>query len=424
MRWNWILEHFGLARPYRFERTILGFFALLLATATLVAALALHRNGELNAHTPRAAYFVYLGILDIVALAALRWTRVAAVLLVLSVVDLSLGVGSLALQTWDDQMASLLPENVSDPVRFTWHPLLQAVPIPSLSLVTSNGVRIHHTSQGTRGREPAPAEMRNHSIIAMFGGSSTYDIALSDGETWPDRLEQAIGKERFLVINHGVPGYSTVENLIQTIFYENTFDGLPRCAIYYVGWNDIRNAHINNLDPAFADFHLPSQVDSLRTRRIGGAHMTPSPLLTLAVRWIGAQVDTVRYSPTFSGEVKAGSDPALDADYRRNVEAISAINRGRGVRTIWVPQQLNRARLTGDGRYGWLPFVRDKDVWPLAQRFNAILAETAHSLSDVLIDIPDDAFGNVDFVDQGHFSAAGATKFANLLAPVVARECR
>src|SRR5205085_6492783 len=185
--------------------------------------------------------------------------------------------------------------------------------LPSLSLVTSNGVRLHHTSERTRGREPTAAELDRRTIVAVFGGSSTYDVALSEGETWADRLEQALG-ERFLVINHGVPGYSTVEHLIQTSFYQDKFGKRPRCAIYYVGWNDIRNAHIKDLDSAYADFHLPSQVDSLRVRRIGGGNVTVSPLLTTIARTVGALVDTVQYSWTLSGSVQASSDPALEAD--------------------------------------------------------------------------------------------------------------
>lgn len=408
---RWVLDHFGLARPYRFERTLLALAALLVLLATAVLALILWHAGELKPGTLRAAYFLYLGGLVLAALVMLRWTMLAMAVVALAAIELGLGIAT-----------RLLPENVSDPQRFAWHALLQAVPIPSLDLVTSNGVHIHHTSQGTRGREPSARELAGRTIIAAFGGSSTYDVALSDGETWTDRLEQALGG-RFLVINHGVPGYSTVEHVIQTAFYEDTFGRRPRCALYYVGWNDIRNAHIEHLDPAYADFHLPSQVDSLRTRRIGGGNVTFSPLLTELARLVSAQIDTVQYAWTLSGTVEPGSDPALEADFERNVRTISAINRERGVKTLWVGQLLNRARLQGDGRYGWLPYVRDKDVWPLQQHFNEILARTAKALDDPLVAAPIEAFDAADFVDQGHFSAEGARRFAGYIAPAVAREC-
>ncbi|MFI5029517.1 MAG: hypothetical protein ACHQPH_02325 [Reyranellales bacterium] len=408
---RWVLDHFGLARPHRFERTLLALVAVIVLLATGVLALVLWHAGELRPGTLRATYFFYLVGLVLAALVALRWTKLAMALLALAAIELGLGIAT-----------RLLPDNVSDPQRFAWHVLLQAVPIPSLDMVSSNGVRIHHTSQGTRGREPTEREMAERTVIAAFGGSSTYDIALSDGETWTDRLQQALG-DRFLVINHGVPGYSTVEHVIQTVFYEDTFGKQPRCALYYVGWNDIRNAHIKNLDAGYADFHLPSQVDSQRTRRLGGGNVTFSPLLTELARLVSAQIDTVQYSWTLSGTVEAGSDPALEADFQRNLRTISAINRERGVKTLWIGQLLNRARLQGNDMYGWLPYVRDKDVWPLQQRFNEILARTATPLDDPIIPAPIEPFGAADFVDQGHFSAQGARRFVGYVAPAVAREC-
>jgi hypothetical protein len=406
-----LLDHFGLVRPYRFERLLLALVALAVLAAIAIFAAVLLQAGGLTAGTQRATYFLYLLALVIAALALLSFPKLAMAVLALAALEIGLGIAT-----------RLLPENTSDPVRFVWHPLLQAVPMPSLDLTTSNGVRLRHTSQGTRGREPTERELVERTIIAVFGGSSGYDVALSDGETWADRLEQALG-ERFLVINHGVPGYSTVEHLVQTAFYQDKFGRKPRCALYYVGWNDIRNAHIRNLDPGYADFHLPSQVDSLRTRRLGGGNVTVSPLLTELARLVSALVDTVQYSWSLSGTISSGSDPALEADFERNVRAISAINRERGVRTLWVGQLLNRARLQGAGRYGWLPYVHDRDVWPLQARFNDILARTAEALDDPLIPVPIEAFGSADFVDQGHFSASGAAKFARYLAPVVSRDC-
>ena len=412
----------GLVRPYRFERTIPALLALLLLGLVAVSAVGLAMSGQLKLMTPRAAYFAYLAAVCLAAFALIGRPRLAACLLVLAAADLSLGMGSYLLQRMDGGGTTLLPNNASAEQRFRWHALLQAEPIPSLSIVTANGIAIHHTSQGTRGRELSPDEVASKPIVATYGGSSTYDVALGEGDTWSDRLAEALGPG-FAVVNNGVPGYTTVEHLIQTAFYPAKFGKLPSCAVYYVGWNDIRNAHLKNLDPAYADFHLPSQVDSLQTRRIGGAHLSVSPLLTILARLLSAQVDTVQYSWHLSGEVKAGSDPALEADFVRNIHAISAINRERGVKTIWIGQLLNLARLRGDGLYGWLPYVRDKDVWPLQARFDDILRREAAALGDTEIDLPVADFGPEDFVDQGHFSAAGARKFAARIAPIVRQEC-
>ena len=107
-------------------------------------------------------------------------------------------------------------------------------------------------------------------------------------------------------------------------------------------------------------------------RRIGGSHVTLSPVLTMLARLVSANVDTVRYfADPYGLKPRGDSDPVLEALYERNIRAISAINRERGVATVWVGQLVNRERLRGDGQYGWLPLVRDRDVWPLLQRLNA-----------------------------------------------------
>ena len=68
--------------------------------------------------------------------------------------------------------------------------------------------------------------------------------------------------------------------------------------------------------------------------------------------------------------------------------------------------------------------VRDRDVWPPLNRFNAELRDEARSLSDPYIEVDPDDFTPDDFVDQGHFSEAGAIKFVHLIAPQVADACR
>jgi hypothetical protein len=160
-------------------------------------------------------------------------------------------------------------------------------------------------------------------------------------------------------------------------------------------------------------------------RCVGGAHVTFSPLLTLLTRFVAANVDTARYfADPYGRPPVSGDDPDLDAIYKRNIAAISAINRRRGVATLWVDQLLNRERLTGDGQYGWLPLVRDRDLLPMQQKLNEVLKQTADGLGDTYVGIDPSSFVGTDFVDQGHFSARGAGRFADDLAPLVRQLCR
>jgi len=397
--------------------------ALLLAIVVAATAAVLAVSGELAAGGPRTLYFLWLLALLVLAMLLARWPKVGVPLLVLAALDFTWGMGSWALAPAGSP--SLLPPVEAETQRFKWHPLLQAVPIPGLAVTSATGLAIRHSSEGTRGRDPAPADLAAGQVVATFGGSATYDIGNGEGETWPDRLAEALKGDRLVVINHGVPGYTTAEHLIQTAYYADRFGRTPRCAVYFVGWNDLRNSHIPGLDPGYADFHLPSQVDSLTVRRVGGSQITFSPLLTVLARLVGAEVDIVRYAKDPYALAPAdGSDPALASIFGRNVRAISAINRQRGTATVWVGQIVNRERLKGEGLYGWLPRVRDRDVWPRLQELNQGLERIARELGDTYLAIPIDAFGNADFVDQGHFSAAGARRFAQYLAPVVRDACR
>jgi hypothetical protein len=408
-----LAAYLGVAPPYRFERAIPAFFAIVALVVTAAAASWFAFAGELVFAGPRAAYLAYLAVLLVAVLATVRWPKVSVTLLVLALVDLCWGLAS----------SALLPPVRSEPQRFAWHPLLQVVPIPSLKIVSSTGLAISHTSQGTRGREPAPGSLDGRIVVATYGGSTGYDIGVGEGDTWSDRLAEGLG-DRYFVVNHGVPGYTTFEHLMQTAFYQDKFDRQPACAIYYVGWNDLRNAHIPNLDPGYADFHLPSQVDSLKVRRVGGSHVTISPALTMLMRILSANLDTVRYfADPYAIEPRSGDDPALIAIFERNIRSISGINRQRGVATVWVGQLVNRDRLTGDGRYGWLPLVRDRDVWPMLQKFNAVLARTAGELGDRFVDLSIGSFTAADFVDNGHFSISGARRFAAALTPAAREAC-
>lgn len=412
-----LAAYFGLARPYRFERVIPSLIALVLMIALAIAACWLWSIGELLPG-PRANYFYYLGGVLVLALALVRWPKVAAVLLILAAFDFFWGIGS-----WGSA-APLLPPLQAETPRFRWHALLQVVPIPSLQIVSPNGLVISHTSEGTRGREPAPGSLDGRAVVATYGGSTTYDIGVGDGDTWSDQLDEALGRSGTFVVNNGVPGYTTVEHLIQTEFYQDKFGRKPRCAVYYVGWNDLRNAHIPHLDAAYADFHLPSQVDSLKVRRVGGWDVTISPLLTVVARFASAQIDTVQYSTDPKGPPGTGDDAAVLQLFERNVRTISAINRQRGIATVWVGQLINRAAFGGEGSYGWLPLVRDRDVPAMLDHLNAVLIRTAADLGDTGIAIAPDRFGQQDFIDNGHFNAHGARRFAEIIAPQVREACR
>jgi lysophospholipase L1-like esterase len=416
-----IKSFYGLTEPYDFTRAL----ALITAIALLcliVAAMAITAySGKLHWGTYRFIYFVYLASLAVAAGALSFAPKLAWPLIALSFIDFALGVGT-GLGHQLQIARSMLPiDNVKH--EFTFHPLLQVVPSPSYAGAELSPFIKHHDSYGLRGVERDKGRLKQQVVVAAVGGSTTYDIGVADGHTWPDVLERELGND-YAVLNHGVPGYSTAEHLIQTLFYLEPYDTTPQCAIYYVGWNDIHNAHIPNLDPGYADFHLMTKFVSMQARRKPLAAEV-SPLASTVVRYLQVWVDTIPAMEDFSGQPPMpGSDPRLERIFRRNLEAIAAINAKRGIKSIFVGQLLNRARLQDTKTEIWWPLIRDVDLLPLQIRFNGILKDTADATGSPALIVPIDEFQDSDFIDKGHFSEQGSQKFATMLAPLVRANCK
>lgn len=415
-----LLAYAGLVRPYRFERTLAVLTAFVLAVVLGAAAIHFWAADKLPFDSPRYWYFLYMAALIALALALVPWPRLAAVVLSLATLETAFGLGTAYLYKVGLLDQTVFPRIEEAENRFRWHPTLQGVPIPSDGAADE----MYHNASGQRGRERTSQSLNGKKTIALFGGSTTYDVANAEGETWGDRLEAILGADRFAVINHGVPGYSTAENVIQTAFYERTHGVEPRCAIYYVGWNDLRNSNVRGLDPGYADYHLPGQIDNLQSRRLRQSYVSFSPLLMLARYFLVVGFDTVRPIDRPSGEIGAGPDAAMEEIFRRNVQTISAINRQRGITTIWVGQVMDHRRLLAGEEWGWVPLLRPQDISPLILRLNAQLKREAEALGDIYVDISPQDFTSDDFVDHGHFVSTGSLKFAERLAPAVVAACR
>ncbi len=94
------------------------------------------------------------------------------------------------------------------------------------------------------------------------------------------------------------------------------------------------------------------------------------------------------------------------------------------LRFVFIGQLLNPAKLTSDGVSQWNARSRDKDLWPLQQKFNQLLEAQARQLRAGYIGLDVNAFTPSDFVDEGHFSVQGSAKFASLIADDIRRDCQ
>jgi len=419
----WLVRHLGLSHPYRFERTIAVAVALLLAIGSGAVVLAYGLANDVAAGSPAAWFFVYVGGLLALGIACAPWPRITMVVLSLAALELGIGLGAAMMAEHGRGAAvGIFPDRGVRSATRVWHPLLQVANVPTPA---GTRTRFHVDSQGLRGRERSPADLNDRIVIAVFGGSTTENIALSDGETWPERLEALLGADRFAVLNRAVSGNSTVQHVIRTAFYQDAYRIAPRCAVYYVGGQDINNSHFRNLDPGYADFHTPALIDVLEARHSDRPPVAVSPILRLLRRGATSLFDTVRPPQDPAGRPSPLPDPALEAVFTRNMRTISAINRQRGVRTIWIGEAFNEAPPPPDVRPGamWTPYIALKDLHRLLAHLRDVLKQEADALGDIHIDLDNSKLHDGHFIDAEHFSAQGAQAFATMIAPAIADAC-
>lgn len=428
---------YGLKKPLNFKVAIPFLLnAGTLALVLLVCAYLFLVKG-LNAGTDRFYFFTYIVCLLLIAALVSKATRLSCTILCWCIVELSLALFS----------SDLRPNNIHtghDPFEyaFVYHPLLQLVPRPNwqytnrvnlagmedemaeakaagMNVDALQGLELHftHNSLGLRGRELTAAD-QDKNFIFVYGGSTTYDIGITQGQTWVEQLQNDLNN-KYTVLNFGVVGHSTEEHLIYTTFYQDVVPKKPVCAIYYEGWNDVINSHLDHLDSAYANYHALTMAVRRPVLEFGRY----SPLFLLTSELGLDRFDTVPQIPEVLGKPPVpGSDKRLEAIYIEHLKTIAAINSSRGIKTIFIGQIFNKDWPKGPNI--WAPLVPKGDFPQLIERFNSILSSTAGSVSAKYIDAGNRNFNHDDFADYAHFIAPGAKKFAALISKEVGDYCQ
>jgi lysophospholipase L1-like esterase len=298
---------------------------------------------------------------------------------------------------------------------FTYHPALVGLPTPGYARHDGR-MHVSHNTAGFRGRELDSWWWGAAYRIAAVGGSTTYDIALSDDDTWVAQLGARLGSGA-ATLNMGVPGHSTAEHIILVSLLASDFR--PTVVIYYVGWNDIANSHVATLKTDYSNPHFLSQFGGLQ---VDWGQFSHSAFLTVVKRMaatlglIESPYARRRLAGTISSEV---DDRLLDI-YDRNVRLLVSATRTICAEPVLVPQVLNRLALQSDGVDGWLPYLPKSAVWPVMSVFNQRLVQISKETGAVAVDdVLKHTWDASDFVDSGHFSRRGASKFAAILAHAI-----
>lgn len=427
-------EHYGLKQPFNFSVAIP--FLLNLSALIVVLCVCIFRffAGSLSLGTARFYFYGYIALLLLLAAALSRIRILSWLALAWCVTELVMAFNG-----------ALLPRNIvkrtnPDDLAFIYHPLLQLVPRPSyhytyrlnfrnveerakaggIDIASLQGLEMafDHNSLGFRGKDPTPDDLRKD-LIFVYGGSTTYDSSVTQGETWTEHL-QADLDNKYTVLNLGVVAHSTEEHVIETAFYQDIVQKRPVCAIYYEGWNDVINFRLDNLDSAYANYHVLTAA----VRRPDYSLAGYSPMLLFLSDMFRSRFDTVPKVPKVLGRPpQAGSDPRLESVFADHIKTIAGINNSRNIKTIFIGQIINKDYPQGPNV--WAPLIKRGGFPPLIERFNSVMKSTAASMPGTkYIDAGNQEFQHSDFVDFGHFTIAGARKFAGRISAEVGSFCR
>jgi hypothetical protein len=420
-----ISNFFKNKNSYDFFKISILLLNIILIIITSLILFYLILNNKVSINSIRLYYFFYIILLTIISLLFLffdKYKKISQIILILAFIELFLG-----LTTYWGYKKNILRNNLFPPnIEYTnnifeYHPLLQGVLKKNFN--SNSKIKISHNKFGLRGDEII---INNKNIlINIYGGSTTYNTGIENKFTWTNYLQTFLG-EKFIIANFGVPGYSSAEHIIQTAFYSNILGFYPKCSLYYVGWNDIRSASIKNIDNAYADFHLVSQIDNLRVRKINNESF--SPLFLLVSKNLSLIFDTIPYSTTNLNRTNISTEIMNNRKheeiYKKNIRTIIALNLSQNSKTIFVPQILNYEIKNHEEKAGWVMGLTNKEVLNLQDKFNLILKNEATTNNAYYINLDKKKFSNKDFIDEGHFSILGSEKFAKLIFKEIKQICK
>lgn len=274
-----------------------------------------------------------------------------------------------------------------------------------------------HNVHGTRGAHFALPKPAGTLRIVCIGGSTTYETGVHDDRlTYPARLQEHLrerhGRPDVEVVNAGVPGYTSTETLILVAL--RVLEWQPDLVLHYDNTNDVHPRLV-------APEHFASDNAGYRRPWDDDVRWWDR---SLALRWLGVQTG---FSPrnalvprtTRAENVSVNPDVALELNdarwFRRNLEALAALCRARG-----VPLAL--------ASWAWCPAKGDLASQPHMQRayeqHNALLAEVAREQQLLWLDLrprlptdPELWYDGMHVNERGAELKAAA--FAELLAPFV-----
>lgn len=276
--------------------------------------------------------------------------------------------------------------------------------------------------------------------IATIGGSTTASLNLTYEQNWPGRLgalvQKAYPDKKIRIINAGIPGFNTVQSIGNLALRVMPFK--PDIVIVYHAYNDLKAirkdlpfkfdySHIHpepygfQKPPNFVLRCLENSMLYVRTRNLVRTHK-----LNLAQNHSNLPNDRLAAIPIVA-------EHAFEA----HIRTLTAIARSGGATVLlssfatlhdpglnWESQQDLTVKLSDfqkaclGGLYQFTPGLTVPAIFKGFKRYNSILEKVAHDVGTIWVDNGNQVPHNDQFfVDRVHFSAAGAERMAQNIAP-------
>lgn len=293
------------------------------------------------------------------------------------------------------------------------HPYLGSIPRPGARF----GV-YEVNSLGFRGREVALPKPAGVFRILTLGGSSTWDQTVSGTDaTWAAQLEDRLNATRapddprFEVVNGGVPGYNSAEDVMNFLWRGVYVE--PDAVIVYQGYNDYIPNRWPGFRPDYAHFrHRTRTLSALLAERSRFLHWFRQALL---------QAGGPR------GEVYDEVTAPGIAAYQENLRRIAVLARARGIQpllsTFAVAVTEENLRTDPD-KLAQVPrnmeVLSFRGVMDAHEKYNQAVRAVATELGVPLADIDAGVPPTFEFfADHCHFTDAGSRRAAAVFADAV-----
>ncbi len=274
---------------------------------------------------------------------------------------------------------------------------------------------------GLRGDHEDPGRI----TILAVGGSTTNDRVASEGDTWPDVLEQSLQSHGYdhVVANAGVDGHSSVGHIKSfELWFPNITDLDPAYALIYVGHND------RGVAPG--EIPQPDSLTSPSWSRRLASYIASHSIIARAFKnlkgWVAANrinvvygdVDTSSDSVTYVPVDRSNLDLAKLAQsteaYGERLKILNQMALAFGTTPIFVTQPVGLVR-TDDG----LEEVEGSGagrIYLEMQLYNATLLDFCREVDAICIDLAGGlSFEVPDFYDAIHTTPRGSRKIGEYL---------